>query len=88
MLQPPSAAFIELAMDLLKSRNQALLILEAKEFNALGRWQEVLELLDPLPLDLVRKVSPDGLAGYLLGLETMRGLIAMLPAAQAAGIEV
>lgn len=62
----PSVMFIEMALDSLKARDPKLLEMEAKEFAALGpqRQQDAQQSLDPM------------VAGYLIGLETARVLLA------------
>jgi len=70
----PAVAFIEMAQDALARREHATIADELKEFDAMGAGR----------LEKVRKGLPQATefeAGYLLGLETARAMLAMNPAA-------
>ena len=87
----PAVMFIEMAMDTLKSRDFSLLNPEAKEFMSMGdaRLSSVRDsLLKVLDRDIMTKthMSVDMLCGYLLGIETMRMLLATNPKAVQAGV--
>lgn len=73
----PAVMFIEIAMDTLKSQDADNIAAEIKEFNSLGtgRKNEVIaQFVDPMS------------AGYLLGLETARALLATNIKAVQAGV--
>lgn len=79
----PSVMYIEMAKDTLKSEDPALLADELKEFNCLGpmRKKQIMESL----AETFPGVS-DMAAGYLLGVETARILLRMMPQAAQAGV--
>jgi hypothetical protein len=79
--------FIEMAMDMLKKRDQKVIASESKEFHCLGpaRMSQVREILSTtgIPED---DPGNEMLAGYLLGLETARTVLAMNAIAVKAGV--
>lgn len=80
-LQSPSVMFIEMAKDRIPQQIEWLVKSEIKEFNSLGptRKQEIIASVpgnDPMT------------AGYILGLETARALLAGLPDAVRAEITI
>lgn len=81
----PATMFIEMAKDMLKHRDQRIIDAEIREFRGFGagRLQATREDLvsgTPTQTPRYRDVT-DAEAGYLLGLETMRAMIAGMPLA-------
>lgn len=78
-MEAPNVAFIEIAKDNLKTRDPFIVQSEAKELHSLG----------PVRMQEVKDCTPGGdpmLAGYLLGLETARVLLAHNRDAVVAGV--
>ncbi len=77
MASIPSVMFIEMAMDSLKNQNENVLASEIRQFNSLGpeRKQQII--------DSVVKVNDNSLmaVGYILGLETARVMLKLMPSA-------
>lgn len=80
----PGVMFIEMAMDMLRTRDSAMLAREAKEFRSLGpaRLAEICTEAARASEDSADRM----LAGYLMGLETARALLAAMPKAVQAGV--
>jgi hypothetical protein len=89
-MQIPSVMFCEMALDMLKRKDAALLDAELKEFNQLGpgRFENISKVL------IEKCQKPDGTAvagmdiGYLIGLETARALLMMNVEARKAGVDI
>jgi hypothetical protein len=76
----PAVMFIEMAMDALKERAPGFVASEAKEFSALGPARKA---------EIVAHCGGDDMAaGYLLGLETIRVLLATNVKAVQAGVSL
>ncbi len=94
----PSVMFLEMAKDALTRRDRLVLGMEAKEFHCLGpkRMEEIRQSVEafvaagdiapPTQYDVAEYTGM--LAGYLLGIETARTLLAMTPKAVQADISL
>jgi len=82
--------FLEMAMDTLKSREADIIQAETKAFNSLGpmRMNQILQSLNMTSTVGSDPLHPEMMAGYLLGLETARVLLSMMPAAVQAGVSI
>jgi hypothetical protein len=88
-VQIPAVTFIEAAIDMLKSRDLEMLRHEAAEFHFLG-IARLTKILEAAPKSMAESMpNYDAmLAGYLLGLETARVLLAGNPTAVQAGVSI
>ncbi len=84
MASIPSVMFIEMAMDSLKNQNENVLASEIRQFNSLGpeRKQQII--------DSVVKVNDNSLmaVGYILGLETARVMLKLMPSAVKGNVSI
>ncbi len=80
----PAAMFIEMAQDTLTRREPKMIAAELKEFNSFGtaRFADTRAKLG------LGELASDAAIGYLLGIETMRALLATNPAAVQAKVDI
>jgi hypothetical protein len=81
----PAVAFIETALETLKTRDALVIEGEVKEFRSLGRRLQRMAL--PENVSNPEQIT-DAERGYLIGLETARALLAGMPTAVMAGVEL
>lgn len=91
MKEIPSTMFIEMALDLLRVEKPDAILRELSEFRGVGA-----NYVHKLTESIVKAASPDDTyppvteleIGYLLGVETARAMLATLPPAVAAGVQI